>query len=553
MNFARSPFALSFLLAMVVTNAFSFTLAQRSFGLFLDIPAHEAPVYALAFSPDGTKLASAGADQSIAIWDTDTWTLSLRIKSDSAAIHALSFSPDGSILAAGSDNGTVHVWNTATWSNPKVISAHGRDVRAIAFSRDGTRLVTAGRDKRPQPEGLFGRARSLLYVDKTDDVIKVWNTSQWSLSRKLPPLTSRVVTLSFNPTKNLLASGEENGAVVILNAETWQTTKRLRFQHAPLKKLIFNYNGTRLLGGGEKRGLTVWKTADWAVLEDSTLKVRAVDYDSNKNQIASGSRNGTVTLFSNIGAKTSENVQNNLKFGKPINVIRFSPDGQVLVIGGDKGTIRVAQPLLPIPLLKSLVAPSVTIPIPLIVANFDLLLPIPTPASSVTPLVPIPVPFVTSSFDEPLGVYFVSFFIVSLIAVFWLRHVSKVKARAKTPNKEINRALPGNQGYRSPPPENRGYNYAPTPKNRGYVYLLKAGPYYKIGKSKDVSRRVKQIKLQLPYEAKEIHVVLTDNMTELETDWHRHFKAKRANGEWFMLSDLDVKEFMDQPSLSESH
>ena len=504
MNFARSPFALSFLLAMVVTNAFSFTLAQRSFGLFLDIPAHEAPVYALAFSPDGTKLASAGADQSIAIWNTETWTLSLRIKSDSAAIHALSFSPDGSILAAGSDNGTVHVWNTATWSNPKVISAHGRDVRAIAFSRDGTRLVTAGRDKRPQPEGLFGRARSLLYVDKTDDVIKVWNTSQWSLSRKLPPLTSRVVTLSFNPTKNLLASGEENGAVVILNAETWQITKRLRFQHAPLKKLIFNYNGTRLLGGGEKRGLTVWKTADWAVLEDSTLKVRAVDYDSNKNQIASGSRNGTVTLFSNIGAKTSENVQNNLKFSEPINVVRFSPDDQVLVFGGNKGNLKVAQPSIPIPVFVSLVTASKLIPIPRL-------------SFLVTPLVPIPIPFITSSINKPSGDTFINI----VIGLFWFVIIS-IFVFAGLSNNEKTRA---------------------SSKNQGYVYLLKAGNYYKIGRSKNFERRVKEIKLQLPFPVKEIHVARVNDMVESEKKWHRRFKAKRANGEWFLLSDADVREF----------
>lgn len=511
MNSAQPPFVRLLYLAMSVANILSFASAGKSFGLFLDIPGHEAPVYALAFSPDGTKLASAGDDQSIAIWDTDTWTLSLRIKSDFGAIHALSFSPDSSIFAAGSDDGTVRLWNTATWSNPKVISAHSRNVRAIAFSRDGKRLVTAGRDRKLQPAGLFGRARSFLNIDKTDDVIKIWNTSQWSLVRTLPRLTSRVVTLSFSPTKNLLASGEENGEVVILNTETWQATKRLQFQHAPLKTLTFNHNGTRLLGGGEKQGLSVWKMADWALAEDKTLKLQAVDYNPTENQVAAGSRDGTVKLFSDIGTKTLETVQKNLKFNKPVNVMRFSPDGQTLVFGSNDGSVKVAQPSIPIP---------TPIPIPLVAALTPI--PRPQPVLSITPSVPIPIPFVTSSFDEPSSDSFISFLAIGLLAAvgFWLRRVF-----AASSTSEVTWM---------------------SPKNQGYVYLLKAGDYYKIGRSKNFERRVKEIKLQLPFPVEQIHVARVNDMVESEKKWHKRFKAKRANGEWFLLSNADVREFKRQ-------
>jgi len=81
----------------------------------------------------------------------------------------------------------------------------------------------------------------------------------------------------------------------------------------------------------------------------------------------------------------------------------------------------------------------------------------------------------------------------------------------------------------------------PSP-NEGYVYLLKAGPYYKIGKSKDSDKRVKQIKLQLPYSVERVHEVKTNDMTELESRWHRRFREKRTNGEWFLLAVIDVKE-----------
>lgn len=80
----------------------------------------------------------------------------------------------------------------------------------------------------------------------------------------------------------------------------------------------------------------------------------------------------------------------------------------------------------------------------------------------------------------------------------------------------------------------------------GFVYLLRAGPFYKIGKSKDPEKRIKQIKLQLPYPVEIVHVVASSNMSYLETHWHKQFSEKRTNGEWFLLTDDDVARFVKQ-------
>ncbi len=74
------------------------------------------------------------------------------------------------------------------------------------------------------------------------------------------------------------------------------------------------------------------------------------------------------------------------------------------------------------------------------------------------------------------------------------------------------------------------------------VYLLKAGPYYKIGKSINVEQRFNQIRLQLPYPV-EVHRILTDDPIGIELYWHKRFSAKRTNGEWFLLTDEDVSTF----------
>jgi Meiotically up-regulated gene 113 len=77
----------------------------------------------------------------------------------------------------------------------------------------------------------------------------------------------------------------------------------------------------------------------------------------------------------------------------------------------------------------------------------------------------------------------------------------------------------------------------------GGVYLLKAGPFYKIGKADVFDRRIKQVRLQLPYEVEVAHLIYTPSPYEVEHWWHERFAHKRMNGEWFGLSDEDVDEF----------
>lgn len=77
----------------------------------------------------------------------------------------------------------------------------------------------------------------------------------------------------------------------------------------------------------------------------------------------------------------------------------------------------------------------------------------------------------------------------------------------------------------------------------GHVYLLKHGNDYKIGKSYDVTRRYKEIKVQMPQVTEEIHTIATDDPSGIEAYWHNRFRDKKLEGEWFQLSLSDVKAF----------
>jgi Meiotically up-regulated gene 113 len=77
----------------------------------------------------------------------------------------------------------------------------------------------------------------------------------------------------------------------------------------------------------------------------------------------------------------------------------------------------------------------------------------------------------------------------------------------------------------------------------GYVYLMKAGRFYKIGRTNALGRRERELAIQLPEAAKVIHSIKTDDPGGIEEYWHRRFQDRRKNGEWFELTSQDLAAF----------
>ena len=106
-----------------------------------------AGLWSMAFSPDGHRVATAGFDNAVRLWNVDTGQpVGEPLTGHGDAVTDVAFSPDGHRLASASDDHTVRLWNAETGRPLATLIGHTEMVNAVAFSPDGHRLTSANYD-----------------------------------------------------------------------------------------------------------------------------------------------------------------------------------------------------------------------------------------------------------------------------------------------------------------------------------------------------------------------------------------------------------------------
>jgi WD40 repeat protein len=133
--------------------------------------AHRDTIFDLQLSPNGQRLASAGADKLVKLWNLTNLGEAIEFEGHTGHVLGLAFKPDGTELASGGTDKEVKIWNVETKEQKNSIGRHSGSINDLAWPVEGKRIVTACDDgtirlceeAKNSPERTFPSVEESLY------------------------------------------------------------------------------------------------------------------------------------------------------------------------------------------------------------------------------------------------------------------------------------------------------------------------------------------------------------------------------------------------------
>lgn len=264
------------------------------------LPGLGERVYDVAFSPDGKWMATAsgnpGQSGSAKLWiaEPNGGKLVRDLVETEDVVYAVAFSPDSSMVAAAGADRAIHLFKTATGEDLATIEDHADWIYDVAFSPDGKRLVTASRDK----------TSKVFDVEKKESLVTFPGHAQ--------PVYSALFT---SDGKQVLSAGEDK---LIRIWEPDNDGKQVR-QIAGFGGFVFQValapDGKLGVASSADKTVRVFEPASGKILRTlagNTDYVYSAAISKDGKTVASGSWNGEVHLW-------------NLSDGKPLQTILAAP------------------------------------------------------------------------------------------------------------------------------------------------------------------------------------------------------------------------------------
>jgi WD40 repeat protein len=282
---------------------------------------HSGGVWAVAFSADGTCLATGGNEGSVALWET-TGTGEVKELADNCrrTVACLAFSPDGMTLAVSYLDFTIGIWDVATRKRRYTISTQSDQVHSLAFSPDGKTLASGGEER----------------------TIRLWKVATGRMRASRFGHCGSVGAIRFHPNARILASGCSRGLVKLweISDDTIRERVGERLHVGPVLCVAFSPDGSSLasvgatddvkimdLDGGQ-RGTSLSR-------EDQTCQALAFAPDGKSLLLATCQ--GAVHLCDRTGRPPRSILPG--QFSAYCSA--FSSDGRFVATGGPDGVVRM--------------------------------------------------------------------------------------------------------------------------------------------------------------------------------------------------------------------
>lgn len=244
----------------------------------LRLIGHDKEVLGIAWSPDGRRLASASWDQTVRIWDAKTGNEIFKCEGHSGEVFCVAWSPDGNTIASGGHDFAIHTWSAIDGTPKSVLTGHEDTVTSLDWSPDGRQLASSARDA----------------------TIRIWEVATETAVLTLPGHFNWVNKVAWKPDGSQLASASNDQTLRIWDPKSGQELLRLLGHSEGVSSVSWSSDGLRLASSGDDQTVRIWSATDGAEvanLRGHAAPLTTVAWRPNSDQLASSGYDHAVKVW----------------------------------------------------------------------------------------------------------------------------------------------------------------------------------------------------------------------------------------------------------------